>query len=330
MKLSNEFKVGVLAVCALFILIVGVNYLKGNEIFARNITLYAEYPNVDGLAPSNAVTLFGLQVGQVDKLILIDYNKNKILVKFHIKHGIELPKNSVARIMSSGLLGGKELLLAQGAGTEFVQNDDTLRGELELSLTASINSVVSPVKAKIEKLITSIDTIVVSLNQVFDNNTKSNLRSSVSSVKQSLENIKATTETLNTFTKNETARLHSIVTNIESIANNIKNNNAAITKIMNNLSDFSDSLKASNIKSTMLQVNSSITEINSVLAKVEKGEGSLGMLLHDENLYKNLKNASGSLDALIIDMKAHPSRYVHFSVFGKKDKGEKKTLEVPK
>ncbi|RYD81975.1 MAG: MCE family protein, partial [Sphingobacteriales bacterium] len=201
MKISNETKVGILATFAIVIIILGVNFLKGKNVFSRNINLYSKYPAVDGLSASNAVLLYGLQVGQVDALELMDVpeGENKIVIKFHIRGDVKVPDNTVAKIISSDLLGSKALELIPGNSQTIATRNDTLPGLVELSLTASISKVVAPVQEKVERLVGSIDTIVSGLNQVFNESTKSDLRTSFHSIKESLENVEGTTKTLDVF-----------------------------------------------------------------------------------------------------------------------------------
>lgn len=316
MKISNETKVGILATFAIVIIILGVNFLKGKNVFSRNINLYAKYPSVDGLAASNPVIMYGLKVGQVDELILMEVpeGENRITVKFHIYGDVEIAENSTAKIISSDLLGSKAIEIIPGNGKELASRNDTLPGEVELSLSQSISKVVAPVQEKIEKLVGSVDTIVTGLNSVFNEQTQSDLRLSFGSIKVSLQNVEGTTKTLDQFVNSETGRLSAILANVNSISANIKDNNAAITRAIENFSGISDSLRSANLKQTLLEANSAVTKFSAIVSKIERGEGSVGLLMNDRKLYDNLQNASKNLDRLVIDLKANPSRYINMSI----------------
>ena len=326
MKISNETKVGVMALFAIIILILGFNFLKGNDLFTREIKLSARYTDIDGLNKGNPVLLYGLSVGRVDDMELINESGKKVRVKFHINADIKLPANSKARIISSDLLGSKAMVIEPGNSTSFVSNNDTISGTVELSLSSSISKVVAPVKEKLESLIGSVDTVVTGINEIFNAQTKSDLRLSFHSIKHTVNNIDRTTSQLDSFTKDESGRIKTILMDIQSVASNLKNNNAAITRAIDNFSAISDSLRASKLKSTIFEANKAMLQLNDVLAKIKDGKGTLGMLVNDDKMYNNLEAASKNLDILVRDLKANPKRYVHFSVFGGgKDKKAQKS-----
>ncbi|MGZ5242738.1 MAG: MlaD family protein [Bacteroidia bacterium] len=316
MKISNETKVGILATFAIVIVILGVNFLKGKNVFSRNINLYAKYASVDGLAVSNPVIMYGLKVGQVDALELLEVPEGdkRIIIKFHIYGDIQIADNTIAKIISSDLLGSKAVELIPGNGKELVSRNDTLPGEVELSLSQSISKVVAPVQEKIEKLVGSVDTIVSGLNSVFNETTQNDLRMSFSSIKGTLGNVEGTTQTLDEFVNSETGRLRTILINVNSISENIKNNNVAITRAIENFSGISDSLRSANLKQTLMEANVAVTKFSAIVSKIERGEGSVGLLMNDDKLYENLRNASKNLDKLVIDLKANPGRYINVSI----------------
>jgi phospholipid/cholesterol/gamma-HCH transport system substrate-binding protein len=328
-KISNETKVGILATIAIVIIILGVNFLKGKNVFSKNINLYAKYPDVDGLAASNAVMMHGLKVGQVDDLELMDMTEgeNRITVKFHIYGDVKIADNSVAKIISSDLLGSKAIEIIPGNGTELAGRNDTLPGTVELSLSQSISKVVAPVQEKIEKLVGSVDTIVTGLNSVFNENTKSDLRMSFHSIKESLQSVEHTTQTLDVFVNGQTGKLADILANVNSIASNIKQNNGNITRAINNFSSITDSLRSANLKQTLMEANSAVTKFSAIVNKIERGEGSVGLLMNDRKLYDNLQNASKNLDRLVVDLKQKPGRYLHFSIINR-NRNNNNTIDI--
>lgn len=320
MKISNETKVGILATFAIVIVILGVNFLKGKNVFSKNVILYAKYTDAQNLQASNPVIMHGFQIGQVDDLELIREDSLNVLVKFHIYGDIEVPKNSVAKIISSDLLGSKAMEILPGdpalvsGDDKMVSRNDTLTGEVEISLTESVNKVVAPVKEKVEKLISSVDTIMTGLNEVFNTETKQGLRMSFSSIQGSLANLESTTASLDEFVDDETGRIRAIMINVEKIAENIKNNNAAITRAIENFANISDSLRASNLKQTISEANAVVGQVQQIVAGIQKGEGSVGKLLKDDKLYANLEKASKNLDKLVLDLKNNPGRYLNVSL----------------
>ncbi|MDQ3072644.1 MAG: MlaD family protein [Bacteroidota bacterium] len=314
MKINQKTKVGLLATAAIVVLILGVNYLKGKSIFSDNVPLYAFYENVDGLQVSNPVLMYGTKVGQVDHIDIQPGNKYNVVVRFHVYGKVLIPKNSIAKIISSDLIGSKAIEIVKGDSRDYARNDDTLSGTVQESLTQSLEKVVAPVRTKVENLISSVDTIVSALNAIFTPATNENLRQSFTSISASMDNIQKASGKLDQFLGSETNRITAIMTDVHSIANNLKQNNANITRAINNFAAISDTLAAMNLKQTMDEVNTVMVRVSTILSKVENGEGSLGLLLNDKKLYENLQNASKSLDELVKDMKLNPNKYLHFSI----------------
>ena len=329
MKISNETKVGILAAFAIIILILGFNFLKGNDLFTKSIKLSSKYPDVEGLNKGNPVMLYGLAVGRVDDIVLTNDSRKKVLVKYHVNDDVILPMNSIAKIVSLDILNSKAIQLIPGNSMKNIADNDTLIGDVELSLSSSVSKVVAPVKEKIESLLGAVDTVVSGFNDILNEQTKRDLRSSFHSIRESVMNIENVTGHLDSFAKNETGRIKTILTDVQSITSNFKNNNATLSRAIENFGAISDSLRAANLKQTLLEANKAMTQINEIINKVQDGKGSLGMLLKDDKLYNNLEASSKDLDLLVKDIKANPKHYVHFSVFGGKDKKDKKAAVVP-
>ena len=321
MKISKELKTGVLVVAAISIFIYGFNFLKGKDIFSKRRIFYAVYPEVAGLVESNPVQMNGFKVGRVNGLQLFD-TTGRIIVEIAITdNNLKIPKNSVAKILSSDLLGAKALQIIAGSEKKYAHAGDTLIGVVEASLQESVNATVKPLKDKAEKLIASIDSIVTTIQTVLDKNTRENLNKSFESVKHALETFDKTSLRLDTMIASERYKLSNIFTKIESISSNLASNNDKISNAIKNFSSISDTLSKANLSKTISNANSALSQVSGVMEKINKGEGSVGMLVHDKKLYDNLTAASGSLDSLLKDMNNHPKRY--FSVFGR-DKGKKK------
>lgn len=314
-KFQRELKIGITFVIATLVLIWGLMYLKGLELLSRSRTFYAVYENVDGLVVSNPVTLNGLQIGQVNVLSFDPKFTGKIVCELYIKGGFPFPKNSIARIHSTGLLGSKEVAIILGNSTEQAKSGDTLASEIESSLGAEVNKQLLPLKRKAENLISSIDSIAVIIQQVLNRNTRDNLVNAISHVQEALANIAHATYALDTLVTTQRKNISGIIVNVESISRNLKQNNDKISRIISNLSDVSDSLAKARIPSTIMQVNLAVKSLTTTLDKINKGEGSLGLLVNDQKLYIDLENAARNLNLLIEDMKTNPKKYLKISVF---------------
>ena len=315
MVIRKEIKVGAVFVIALAVLIWGLMYLKGLELFKTSRTFYAVYDHVNGLVAANPITIKGLQVGQVNKLYFNPNNPQKIIVELYVKGDYPIPKNSSARIYSSSLLGAKEVEIIPGDSRIMAKDRDTLLSRIEATLGEEVNRQILPLKRKAENLISSIDTEAMIVQQVLNKNTRENLVQAVEHVKQTLENIAHTTGNLDTLLGSQRKNIADIITNVESISNNLRKNNDKITHIINNLSDVSDSLVKARIPATIAQVNKAVSDLDAILVKINKGEGSVGQLINNQQLYQEVEKAARDLNLLLEDIKANPGRYVKVSVF---------------
>ncbi|MEX0967098.1 MAG: MlaD family protein [Bacteroidia bacterium] len=315
MKLSDEFKIGVLAVVALTILILGFNFIKGNDLFKSTKKLYSSYQKINGLSVSDPVFMYGYQVGKVESIEVIEYGVNpRILISFSIRDEANIAHNSVARIFSTDLLGTKALEVVPGESMSFVEDGDTIAGDIEVSLTESINEVLNPLQQKTVSLIGSLDSLLGIFQEVLDTNTKADIEGSFRSIAQTLKNVENTTSTFDRMATSESVKLSRILTTVEQISTKLNSNLDTFTIINNNLAQISDSLAATDFKGTVERAYAALEEVEDILIKVNNGEGSLGMLVNDPKLYQNLEAATRDLDNLVLDIKKNPHRYLNFSV----------------
>jgi len=309
MKINKEVKIGLIATIIISCFIWGFNFLRGKNILSSSDSYFAIYNNVDGLEEASPVYISGFQVGVVETVKLHKEFKDKIVVKFTIEEKVKLPIGTEAVIFPATLLAGKAIKLKMPDFNEFYENGDTLIGVLEKDLVSSLSEELLPVKNKIENLVVSIDSVLA----IFDNQRRDNL-------KNSLDNINTITVELSELLDSEQSKLAKILANVESISSNLKNNNEQITTILQNFANISDSIEQSNIKTTLLNANKTLAEFSEISKKINNGEGTIGMLINNDSLYVNLNNLAADLDSLVIDLNENPKKYVHFSLFGKKDK----------
>jgi len=314
-KISNEFKVGILVVVAVCLAIWGYHFLKGKNYFESRNTFYVIYERVDGLAESSPVMVNGLKIGLVTDIKFSHDTLNRIIVKMLIDNEYKIPDSSIAEIYSVDLMGSKAIRLNFTKKETCYTPGDTMLSKIEQDLKTQVSAQMLPLKAKAEELILSIDSVMSVVQDIFNENTRDNLSKTFASIKETIRNLESTSISLDTLMQNEKWVLARIFSNIESITNNLKNNNEQITTILNNFSSLSDSLQKSNIKQTIQNANSVLLQANSILGKINRGEGSFGMLINNDTLYKNLENASRNLDKLLKDFRENPKRYVRFSLF---------------
>jgi len=316
LHIRKEIKVGALFIIALSILVWGIMYLQGIEIFKQKRTIYAVYDRVNGLVPANPVTIQGMKVGQVKSLMFMPDNPKKIVVELYLSNmTYPIPKNSVARIYSSDLMGSKEIEILPGDSPDLIESGDTLIARTEATLGEEVNQQLAPIKRKAENLISSIDTLATIMQQVLNKNTQASLIDAIENIKVAIANITNMTYQADTLVQQQRSNLSRIIMNVESISANLKKNNDKITNILENFSGISDSVARLNIPATFARVDLALRNLNEVIAKVNNGEGSVGLLVNDSTLYMEVEKAARDLNLLLADIKANPKKYVHISVF---------------
>ena len=315
-KLSKELRTGLIFFIATAILIWGLMYLKGMELFKHRMIVYAIYDKVNGLVPANTVAISGMKVGQVKDLYFSTKHRGKIVAVLYISEDYPIPKNSVARINNSdNLIGGKYIEIVLGDSKEILKDQDTLTAVIEQSLGESLSQQIVPLKKKTENLISSIDTVATLIQDVLNKNTRDDLAASIHHIKDVLENLSHTTYYLDTLVGSQRNHLANIIGNIESISQNLKDNNQKINNILTNFSQVSDSLAKARIPATIGQINKAVSDIDNAVNKINRGEGTLGLLLNDKKLYQEVEKAARDLNLLLEDIKANPKKYVKVSVF---------------
>jgi phospholipid/cholesterol/gamma-HCH transport system substrate-binding protein len=338
-KLKNEVKVGILVVASSAFLYWGFNFLKGRNYLSNNRIFYAKYDQVNGLVKANWVMVNGVKVGEVSGIEFIDA-KGRVLVEMSVENAIDIPINSIARIYNSDVLGSKAIELILGDSMKLnadnklepvlAENGDTLTSEIQPSITEEVSVQMLPIKLKAENVMASLDSVLAVIQYVFNEDTRDNLAHSFESIKFTIKNLENTTYNLDTLVSTQRNRLAQIFANIESISSNIKNSNSKLTNIINNFSSLSDSLAKVKIATTINNANTAISNFSEITAKINNGEGSLGLLINNDTLYNQLEKSSKDLDLLLEDLRLNPQRYVQVSVFGKSSKKNQYTAPEDK
>ena len=320
MKIPKEVKIGFVVAVALGLLYYGFHFLKGENIFKKEKVYYSVYSNVKGLLPANNVVVNGYKIGLVQEIYFYPGDTTgRLIVKFLIENDIAIPDNSVA-VIESDLLGVSVINIRLGNSKTSIKTNDTLQSMLSTSIQEEINLQMLPVKKKLEGLMVSLDTALMAIRYIFNEATRENLAKSFESIKFTIQNLERTTYNIDTLVKSQRNRFGRIIGNIESISYNIAESNEKITNVINNFSDVSDSLAKIDFTNTIKNADKTLQDVSAIVEKINLGEGSLGMLINNDTLYNNLESATKELDELLLDMKLHPKRYIHFSVFGKSDK----------
>ena len=297
LKLSREFKIGFFGILMIAALYWGVNFLKGTDLFTSSVHYYAAYDQVNGLQPSAAVVIKGYKVGTISD---ISYDP-----KFKI------PKDTKARIFSDGIMGGKSIELELGRSDAYLHEGDTLFSEINKDFLEVAGSEFEFLKQRANDVISEMIVTLRGINKLLSDNS-ANLNATIG-------NVAAITGDLRSVVADEKGSLRETISNVNDLSRTLRDKTGQIDRIFTNVERFSDSLSQSRIPTLVAQMNGTLAELNRTLAKVNDGDGTVGKFVNDQALYDSLVQASSNLSALLLDLKQHPGRYVHFSVFGRRD-----------
>lgn len=308
--MSNKLKsvkVGVLSLLTIFLLYFGINFLKGINVMNNGRVFYAYYDNVSGLTEGNSVTVKGYKIGTITKINFDLEKENLLKVTLHLENGINIPLNTIAKIMSTDLMGTKGISLSLGDTSVMSVSGSELASSIESSLQDEVNAQILPLKNKTEQLIGSIDSVMTVITSVLNKDARESLTKSLVSLDHTFSTLSETMLVVDKMVNENEKNISAIMTNFNSISSNLNASNEEIKNIISNFSSISDSLAKADILSTL-------SSIDKITSKINNSEGSLGQLVNDKELYNNLKDASQELDELIADMKLHPERYLTFSI----------------
>lgn len=306
MTLKREIKTAILAISAILLFIWGYSFLKGKDLFTNYKTFYVEYDNVEGLASSTPVTLNGLIIGKVSSITL-DENTGKLIVELQLKTDFPISKSSVATIYEPGFIAGKQIAIYPNFSDKTLALDgQKLKGTIQLGLTASVGEKLVPIQEKMEKLMLNADNLITGLNNVLDNNGQEDLKNSLAALSKTTVEFHKASLSLNTILDDNKVQIKGVVSNFNKISSNF-------TKI-------SDSLNKADLGKTAKSLQKTLNDVDAIMANLQAGKGTMGKMLNDEDLYKNLDRTTKELELLLQDVRLYPTRYVNVSLFGKKNK----------
>jgi phospholipid/cholesterol/gamma-HCH transport system substrate-binding protein len=251
-------------------------------------------------------------VGAVEGLEEKDMNLSEVVVAFQLLKQINIPTDSYAKIVATPL-GSTAIVITMGSATTFLNEGDTLKGMESKSMVEDLKETLQPTVENVNRTLATLDSTIRKIGNVFDAEAKKNIGST-------LEELALTTSRLNALLEPKNGSLAQTLENVKGFTGNLKQNNDSITAVVNNLTKASRDLASADISKTISSLEKATTTLNTILAGIKDGKGSLGKFATDEQLYKNLNSTSNSLNTLLQDLRLHPKRYVQVSVFGKKDK----------
>ncbi len=308
-KNSRELKTGAIVLLVIAIFIWGFNFLKGHNIFeGTSNTYFTRYANVQGLSTASPVTVNGFEIGRVVDISFDKYAETKggLIVQFSIEKPFVFGKESIAKIYSASLMGGKSLAIVPSYEGENAESGDFLIGEIESDIFSSVGEKLNPLQSKLENVITHADSLLININSTLDVEARNHIKNTIASLDASMAHLERLTLNAELIAKENRSVIRTSMNNVQNVSQN--------------LSVISDTLRAVNIKGLVDKVDSTMINFKAISATIKNGEGTLGKFVNDPSVYNNLEKSTKELSELLEDLKLNPKRYVHFSMFGKKDK----------
>ncbi len=310
LKITKEIKAALIVLSAIALLIFGYNFLKGNNLLTHDKEFYAYYDNVDGLDTASKVTINGYHVGKVQDIAFAD-DSGKLKVTFTIESDFKFGANSKAQIYSASIIGGKSLaIIPESNPSEFAESGATLVSDTDQGMIGELTSKIDPISDKLERVLGKVDTTLTGINRILSEENTTVISKSLADLSITLNSFKATSARIDGILVENEANLNAGLSNFKSASSNIN--------------DFSKDLAEANIEEITQRLNQVSKDVASLTQKVSNGNGTAGKFINDPAVYDNLDRATRQLDMLLQDLKLNPKRYVHFSLFGKRNKEYKK------
>ena len=306
LKISQELKAGFIATVGICASIFGLNYLKSSSLFDSSKTFYAVYDHVGGLQSGTPVSLNGFNVGTIQNVGFLN-QRGQLLVTLSITSDFEFSKNSVAELYDTGIIGGKGIQIVQRFdNSELAQSGDTLPTAVKPGITELVQQKLTPLQLKVEDAISNADSLVVAINNVLDVNTQANLRQTSAELLEISKSLSGITASLDDLMAKSNSDIKSTLKNTNQISQNLK--------------EMTDSIPADDVAAIVSESKEITKKLSAILEQLEKGEGSLGKMMSNDELHQNLLNTSKELELLLQDLRLNPKRYIDISLFGKKQK----------
>ncbi len=303
--MKNEIKIGLFSILMIGAAWAGIRFFSGRDVFRRNVEYCAVYEQISGLKNASSIMIKGVKVGTVTKIVFDPSRDENVYLELSIERRYKIPKDSRAKIITNGLMGGKIVDITLGSSEDILSAGDFIITQEEVNIIASATSEFESLKDKLEILNNDMTRTLRNINLLLESN-----HQHINGLLSNMEGITGNLDTLLSTRKGDLGRM---IGGFAEFSEALGRNSERMDSIMLNMAGVSTQLYDANLGSTVEGLNATLVRLNS-------SEGSIGKLLTDEMLYNNLSSASSSLDSLFIDLRENPKRYVHFSLFGKRDK----------
>ena len=321
MKITNEAKVGILAVVAILVLVLGFNFLKGKSLFSKTPTIYAVFSNLGGLEKSNEVKINGLSVGTVYNFVPKDKEVNSVIVEIHLTRDINIPRNSIAFINTSfGNIGAATIIIEKGDTKTYLVSGDTISTKFEGGLIGDLRTQLTPTLTRINQTLDSLRRTISGVGAIFDPATNTNVQILIARMAIASAHLQ---ELLNS----QNGALARSLNNLNSVTANLAKNNEVISSSLRNVEVTTTKLANAPIQETLQDLQGTInefkgtaTELKNTITQLNSKNGSLGLIMNDRKLYDQINRVALSAEILFDDIRLHPKRYVNISLTGGRSK----------
>ena len=310
--MKKEVKIGMFAVAMILCAWGGIRFLSGVDIFSRNVDYYAVYDQVNGVQGASPVMMRGVKVGTVSEILFDPARSARVVLRLTVRRQYPIPADSEAKIVSSSLMGSKAIEIVLGGSSEPLEKGDTIRSGYSRDMMDTALTELDFFKEKISRLTEELSRTLTGVSTLVEDNASNigGLTAHLNSIAGNLDEILSA----------EKSGLRSAIDGLSEFSQTLGGNAGRVDTLMGNLTRFSDNLAEADLKA-------GIDRLNGILDRIEGGEGTVGRLMNDAELYENLQQASENLSVLLADLKENPKRYVHFSLFGRSEAREKERVE---
>ena len=314
MERRTLIKIGIVAVLSLALLVWGLSFLKGENLFSTENEYIAIYDKIDGLQESNPVTLSGFKIGKVTSIAFAGDNKMSIAVRMRIINDFDIPKGTTARIVNMDIMGTKGIeFICPKKQEGFHENGDTLKSSREGSILDQMLELVLPMKDDLVGFLSASDSVMHSLNMLLNENNRENIGASLSNLR-----------VLTAHLSQNSNRIDSVMRNLTKVSQSIGQNTGNINRALHNFASFSDTLSHLSVNQAITKAQQTLEQLNTLLNNINNGDGSISKIIRSDSIYNSLERASAQLDIILNEFEKNPKKYINLSVFGGKDKSQKK------
>lgn len=306
--MKKEVKIGMFAVAMILCAWGGIRFLSGVDIFSRNVDYYAVYDQVNGVQGASPVMMRGVKVGTVSEILFDPARSSQVVLRLTVRRQYPIPSDSEAKIVSSSLMGSKAIEIVLGESSVRLEKGDTIRSGYSRDMMDTALTELDFFKEKISRLTEELSRTLTGISTLVESNSSNigELTAHLNSIAGNLDEVLSA----------EKSGLRSAVAGISEFSQTLGQNAGRVDTLMGNLTRFSDNLAEADLKAA-------VGRLNDILDRIDSGEGTVGKLMNDAELYENLQQASENLSVLLADLKENPKRYVHFSLFGRSEAKEK-------